>query len=47
MDLNKKIDFKDIDFDKIKAFLKRRETIIFLVAIVFIIIIFLVGNGLI
>lgn len=44
MDLNKKIDFKDIDFDKIKAFLKRRETIILLVAIVFVVIIFLVGN---
>lgn len=44
MDLNKKIDLKDIDFGKIKTFLKRRETFVLLGALVFIIAVILVGN---
>ena len=44
MDLNKKIELKDIDFDKIKAFLKRRETFVLLGILAFIIVVILVGN---
>ena len=44
MELNKKIELKDIDLDKIKAFLKRRETFAFLGIIIFTIVIILIGN---
>lgn len=44
MDLNMKISLKDIDVKKIINFLKRKETIIAIFVIIFIIGIFLVGN---
>lgn len=47
MDLNKKIELKDIDFTKVKAFLKRKENLILLGAIIFIVIIISIGNVLI
>lgn len=47
MDLNMKIDLSNIDFEKIKAFLKRRETIIAIIVIIFIIAIIVIGNFLI
>lgn len=47
MNLNAKIEFKDIDFNKVKAFLRKKETIIAIFVIIFIIGIFVVGNSLI
>ncbi len=47
MDLNAKIELKDIDFNKVKAFFRKKETIIAIVVIIFIIGIFVVGNSLI
>lgn len=47
MDLNAKIDLKDIDFNKIKAFFRKKETLIAIVVIVFVIGILVVGNSLI
>lgn len=47
MNLNAKIELKDIDFNKIKAFLRKKETIIVILVIIFIIGIFVVGNSLI
>lgn len=47
MDLNAKIDLKDIDFNKIKAFFMKKETIIAILVIVFVIGILVVGNSLI
>lgn len=44
MDLNMKIDLKNIDFDKIKSFLKRKETLIAIAIIIFIIGIIITGN---
>ena len=47
MDLNMKISLKDIDFNKIKAFLKRKETIIAIFVLIFVGVIIFVGNVLI
>ena len=47
MDLNAKIEFKDIDFNKIKSFFKRKETIIAIFVLIFVVGIILVGNSLI
>lgn len=47
MDLNAKIDLKDIDFNKIKTFFRKKETLIAIVVIVFVIGILVVGNSLI
>lgn len=47
MDLNAKIDLKDIDFNKIKAFFRKKETLIAILVIVFVIGILVVGNSLI
>ena len=47
MDLNAKIEFKDIDFNKIKSFFKRKETIIAIFVLIFMVGIILVGNSLI
>lgn len=47
MDLNAKIELKDIDFNKVKAFLKKKETIITFFVIIFTICILYVANMLI
>ena len=47
MNLNTKIDLKNIDFDKVKAFLKRKETIIAIIVLIFIGGIIFAGNVLI
>lgn len=47
MDLNAKIELKNIDFGKIKSFFRRKETIIAIFVFIFIIGIILVGNSLI
>lgn len=44
MDFNMKIDLKKIDIEKIKAFLKRKETILAILVLIFIICIIIVGN---
>lgn len=44
MNLNTKIELKNIDLNKIKAFLKRRETIIAIVVLIFFIVVVVVGN---
>ena len=47
MDLNAKIDLKNIDFNKIKSFFRKKETIIAIFVLIFIVGIVLVGNSLI
>ncbi len=47
MNLNAKIELKNIDFNKIKSFFRRKETIITILIIAFVLGIILVGNSLI